>query len=119
VTPETAPQGASAGRVVRPLPARADDAGAADDAPAEPGRADNVTRDDGARDGAESARAAGAPESQGRRRRRADSGRSEDGPEGLLPARAAEDTGRAWGDWRDDGDTNDERLLRDRPPHWG
>lgn len=78
------------------------------------------------------------PPSPGRRRpRRADAGPARPGAEttppttppaatapadadaALLPPRAAEDTGQAWGDWRDDGDSNDERLLRDRPPHWG
>lgn len=33
----------------------------------------------------------------------------------VLPDRAAEDTGAAWGE-REDG--NDDRLHRDRPPHW-
>ncbi|MHA7985781.1 hypothetical protein ACX9R5_08235 [Rathayibacter sp. CAU 1779] len=30
--------------------------------------------------------------------------------------RASEDTDRAWGDG---SDRNDERLRRDKPPHWG
>lgn len=32
-----------------------------------------------------------------------------------APARAGEDTDRAWGDSSDD---NDDRLKRDVPPHW-
>ena len=32
------------------------------------------------------------------------------------PVRAVEDTDRAWGDR---SDSNDDRLRRDVPPHWG
>lgn len=39
-------------------------------------------------------------------------------PEGARPVRAAEDEPHAWGDDDEGGDANDERLLRDRPPHW-
>lgn len=35
----------------------------------------------------------------------------------ALPDRADDDRDRGWGE-RDDGD-DDERFLRDRPPHWG
>lgn len=34
----------------------------------------------------------------------------------VLPDRATEDTDAAWGER--EGDGNDERLHRDRPPHW-
>lgn len=34
----------------------------------------------------------------------------------LIPDRSAEDTDAAWGDERTD--SNDDRLLRDVPPHW-
>ena len=34
----------------------------------------------------------------------------------LLPEQTRDDTERGWGE-RDD--TNDDRLLEDRPPHWG
>jgi hypothetical protein len=35
----------------------------------------------------------------------------------LLPSQSREDTDVGWGDY---GDRDDyERLLRDRPPHWG
>lgn len=35
----------------------------------------------------------------------------------LLPSQSREDTDAGWGEYGDrDGD---ERLLRDRPPHWG
>lgn len=37
--------------------------------------------------------------------------------EGVLPDRAAEDSDTVWR-WSDGADTNDERLLRERPPHW-
>jgi hypothetical protein len=39
--------------------------------------------------------------------------------EDVLPRRAGEDTDRAWGDWRENAETDDEHLLRERPPHWG
>jgi len=35
----------------------------------------------------------------------------------VLPTRAWADMDEAWGDRRED-DSNDERLLRDKPPHW-
>jgi hypothetical protein len=35
----------------------------------------------------------------------------------VVPDRAPEDTDAAWGD-RDEGDSNDDRLERERPPHW-
>jgi len=34
----------------------------------------------------------------------------------LLPTQSREDTDAGWGDYRDRDD--DDRLLRDRPPHW-
>lgn len=34
----------------------------------------------------------------------------------VLPDRAAEDRAEAWGDRTDEED--DERYLRERPPHW-
>jgi hypothetical protein len=34
----------------------------------------------------------------------------------LLPAQSTEDTDAGWGEYRDRDD--DDRLLRDRPPHW-
>ncbi len=36
-------------------------------------------------------------------------------PGPVLPEQSAEDTDVAWGDYRD---RDDDRLLRDRPPHW-
>ena len=38
-------------------------------------------------------------------------------PTPILPTQSREDTDVGWGDYaeRDDND----RLLRDRPPHWG
>lgn len=34
----------------------------------------------------------------------------------VLPQRSKDDDDRGWGD--DPGDDNDERLRRERPPHW-
>lgn len=34
----------------------------------------------------------------------------------LIPGRSADDSDSGWGD--DRGDSNDDRLLRDVPPHW-
>ena len=33
----------------------------------------------------------------------------------ILPAQSREDTDVGWGDY---GERDDDRLLRDRPPHW-
>ena len=35
----------------------------------------------------------------------------------LLPEQTRDDTERGWGAGGDD--SNDDRLLEDRPPHWG
>ena len=37
--------------------------------------------------------------------------------EPVLPDRAADDDDRGWGERPDDAD-DDERLTRERPPHW-
>jgi hypothetical protein len=34
----------------------------------------------------------------------------------ILPDQTRDDTGRGWGERDAD---NDDRLLEDRPPHWG
>jgi hypothetical protein len=34
----------------------------------------------------------------------------------LLPTQSREDTDAGWGEYRERDD--DERLIRDRPPHW-
>jgi hypothetical protein len=34
----------------------------------------------------------------------------------ILPAQSSEDTDVGWGEYRERD--NDDRLLRDRPPHW-
>ena len=39
---------------------------------------------------------------------------SEEAP--LLPDQTRDDTGRGWGET---DASNDDRLLEDRPPHWG
>jgi len=38
-------------------------------------------------------------------------------PTPILPAQSGEDTDVGWGDYADQDDN--DRLLRDRPPHWG
>lgn len=35
----------------------------------------------------------------------------------LLPEQSREDTDAAWGDYRE-RERDDDRLYRDRPPHW-
>jgi hypothetical protein len=40
--------------------------------------------------------------------------RTESAP--LLPTQSREDTDAGWGEYRERDD--DDRLLRDRPPHW-
>ena len=37
-------------------------------------------------------------------------------PTPLLPTQSREDTDVGWGEYRESDD--DDRLLRDRPPHW-
>ncbi|GAB3797699.1 hypothetical protein [Micromonospora zhanjiangensis] len=39
--------------------------------------------------------------------------RADDAP--VLPERSADDTDHGWGER---SDSNDDRLLADRPPHW-
>ncbi|MEJ5946198.1 hypothetical protein WDZ17_12940 [Pseudokineococcus basanitobsidens] len=36
----------------------------------------------------------------------------------VLPDRAGEDRPEAWGERPDPEDLDDERYLRERPPHW-
>ncbi|WP_298229964.1 hypothetical protein [Gryllotalpicola sp.] len=36
-----------------------------------------------------------------------------------APTKAAEDQPSSWGDGSDGSDGNDDRLTRDKPPHWG
>jgi hypothetical protein len=38
----------------------------------------------------------------------------------VLPDQTADDTDRGWGEQADDADDadDDERLLREKPPHW-
>lgn len=37
----------------------------------------------------------------------------------VLPEQTSDDTDRGWGEHPDDGDlTDDERLIREKPPHW-
>ncbi len=35
----------------------------------------------------------------------------------VLPDQTSDDTDRGWGERPDDAD-DDERLLREKPPHW-
>jgi high-mobility group nucleosome-binding domain-containing protein 2 len=39
--------------------------------------------------------------------------------DGSPVERAAEDADESWGGGRKADDKNDERLKRDKPPHWG
>ena len=56
----------------------------------------------------------GAPVSGGASRR---AGRDEDAP--LVPDRADDDSETGWGDHDDSPDRDDDdRFLRERPPHW-
>lgn len=37
----------------------------------------------------------------------------------VLPTQTGDDTDAGWGEsWRDEPDSDDERYLRERPPHW-
>lgn len=82
-------------------PSGARDAAHADD----PGRADGTGRAGDAADGRQPARTRrAAPTGRGRRPRPP-----------ILPDRAAEDRDESWGDRAGD---DDERILRERPPHW-
>jgi hypothetical protein len=36
----------------------------------------------------------------------------------LLPDQTADDTDRGWGEHPDDTEDDDERLIREKPPHW-
>ncbi|MGH8893685.1 MAG: hypothetical protein ACRDWY_10355 [Actinomycetes bacterium] len=37
----------------------------------------------------------------------------------VLPEQTSDDSDRGWGDDREDDEpTDDERLERERPPHW-
>ncbi|MGY0234659.1 hypothetical protein [Longispora urticae] len=35
----------------------------------------------------------------------------------LLPEQTSDDTAAGWGE-RSERDSNDDRLIQDRPPHW-
>jgi len=45
----------------------------------------------------------------------ADGARRAPADEPVLPEQAREDTDAAWGEYQE---TGDDRLHRDRPPHW-
>jgi hypothetical protein len=36
----------------------------------------------------------------------------------LLPEQTTDDTDRGWGEPPDDAEDDDERLIREKPPHW-
>lgn len=36
----------------------------------------------------------------------------------VLPEQTSDDTDRGWGDHEDDEASDDERLIREKPPHW-
>ncbi len=37
----------------------------------------------------------------------------------VLPDQTSDDTDRGWGEYVAGSGSNDDRLLEDRPPHWG
>lgn len=51
-----------------------------------------------------------------RRGRRATGGAPAADPDPVLPRRSPDDTDEGWGE--QPGGNDDERLLRDVPPHW-
>lgn len=36
----------------------------------------------------------------------------------VLPEQTSDDTDRGWGEESEDADAADERLRREKPPHW-
>ena len=36
----------------------------------------------------------------------------------TLPDQTTDDTDRGWGERPDDAEDDDERLIREKPPHW-
>ena len=36
----------------------------------------------------------------------------------VLPDQTSDDTDRGWGEHPDDAEDDDERLIREKPPHW-
>ena len=44
-------------------------------------------------------------------------GWEDDGDE-VLPEQTSDDTDRGWGERPDDELSDDERLIREKPPHW-
>ncbi len=36
----------------------------------------------------------------------------------VLPDQTSDDTDLGWGEWRSDADSDDARLIEERPPHW-
>ncbi|WP_024285463.1 hypothetical protein [Cellulomonas sp. KRMCY2] len=59
---------------------------------------------------------ADAPQGQRRRRRRATRGVPRADADPVIPSRSADDTDEGWGEPSGPGD--DERFLREVPPHW-
>lgn len=41
-----------------------------------------------------------------------------DRDEDVLPEQTSDDTDRGWGQHDDDELSDDERLIREKPPHW-
>jgi hypothetical protein len=36
----------------------------------------------------------------------------------VLPEQTSDDTDRGWGEHPDDEDSDEDRLIREKPPHW-
>lgn len=47
----------------------------------------------------------------------ADDDRAGERDDAVLPDQTSDDTDRGWGEQPDDED-DDERLIREKPPHW-
>ena len=45
-------------------------------------------------------------------------GWDEAGDDEVLPEQTSDDTDRGWGEHPDDELGDDERLIREKPPHW-
>ena len=57
-----------------------------------------------------------APQGQRRRRRRATRGVPRADADPVIPTRSADDTDEGWGE--PSGPADDERFIREVPPHW-
>lgn len=47
-----------------------------------------------------------------------DADRAAGGDDELWPEQTSDDTDRGWGEHPDDVEDDDERIRREKPPHW-